>query len=71
MPKRDVESIRSKKKFVALLRRVADSIENGEAVRIQVARKRFEVPAAARLSVEHEISGTSEELELQLKWRRT
>jgi len=69
MASRDVESIRSRAKFVAALRRVADAIENHEPVRIQVASKRFVVPATARFSIEHEAEGADEELELQLKWR--
>jgi amphi-Trp domain-containing protein len=68
MADRDVERVKSKAKFVSTLRRVADSIEAGEPVRIQVAAKRFVVPPSAALSIEHEASGGEEELELQLKW---
>lgn len=68
MSDRDVERIRSKARFVSTLRRVADAIEAGEPVRIQVASKRFVVPAGAAMSVEHEAEGGNEELELQLKW---
>jgi amphi-Trp domain-containing protein len=70
MPNRDVESIRSRSKFVTLLRRVADAIEAGESVRIQVAKQRVVVPADAQLSVEHEVEGALTELELQLKWKQ-
>ncbi len=66
---RDVEREVSKAEFVATLRRVADAIERGEAVRIQVAQKRFTVPADATLSIEHEAEGGEQELELQLRWR--
>jgi amphi-Trp domain-containing protein len=69
MANRDVEAIRSRAKFVATLRRVADALEQGEPVRIQVAAKRFVVPAGAKLSIEHEVEGRDEELELQLSWR--
>jgi hypothetical protein len=69
MPNRDVESIRSKDKFLTLLRHVAAAPETNSAVRIQVAGKRFLVPSHAQLSVEHEVTGSEEELELQLKWR--
>jgi amphi-Trp domain-containing protein len=68
MTDRDVERIHSRAKFVATLRRVADAIEAEEPIRIQVAARRFVVPTGATLSVEHEISGTAEELEFQLKW---
>jgi amphi-Trp domain-containing protein len=71
MPDRDVETIRSRAKFIATLRRVADALESGTPVRIQVAAKRFIVPATAKLSVEHEVEGAEEELELQLSWRNT
>jgi amphi-Trp domain-containing protein len=70
MSERDVERALSREQFVATLRRVADAVERGEAFRIQVAERRFSVPADAELSVEHEASGESEELELQLRWRR-
>ncbi len=69
MPDRDVETIRSRAKFVAALRRVADSIERKEPVRIQVAGKRFLAPPTATLSIEHEVEGAHEELELQLRWQ--
>ena len=71
MANRDVETFRSKAKFIATLRRVADALENGQPVRIQVAARRFSVPAHATLSVEHEVEGTDEELELQLKWQNS
>lgn len=69
MADRDVERDVNREQFVATLRRVADSIEGGEAVRIQVAGKRFTIPATAELSIEHEAEGGEEELELQLRWR--
>ena len=69
MSDRDVEIIRSRAKFVATLRRVADAVEAKLPVRIQVGSKRFSVPAGARLSIEHEVSGRTQELELQLSWQ--
>ncbi len=69
MGDRDVERDVSREQFVATLRRVADAVESGEGVRIQVAGKRFTVPATADLSIEHEAEGGEEELELQLRWR--
>jgi amphi-Trp domain-containing protein len=68
---RDVERRVSPESFVATLRRVADALEKGEAVRIQVLNRRFTVPADAELSIEHEAEGGEEELELQLRWRST
>jgi amphi-Trp domain-containing protein len=68
MTDRDIEIDRSKSQFVSTLRRVADALEANMPVRIQVAGKRFTIPAHARFSVEHEVEGASEELELQLSW---
>ena len=69
MPDRDVETIASVSDFVAKLRRLADALESGTSFRIQIAGQRFRVPKNAELSVEHERSGDSEEVELQLRWK--
>jgi len=69
MADRDVEKIKSRAKFVATLRRVADAVESQKPVRIQVAGKRFLIPVGAELSVEHEVEGADEEVELQLRWQ--
>jgi amphi-Trp domain-containing protein len=68
MANRDVEVVRSRAKFVATLRRVADALEQHEVVRIQVAGKRIQIPVSAKLSIEHEVEGRDAELELQLSW---
>ncbi len=65
---RDVEKDCSKEYFIDTLRRIADTLESGERLRIQVAGKRFTIPGAARLSVEHEVEDGSHELEMQLSW---
>lgn len=65
---RDVEKIYSTKQFIAKLRRLADPLESGSAFSIQVAGKRIRVPANASISVEHERSEGTEEVEFQLKW---
>lgn len=70
MTERDVERAQNRDQFVATLRRLADALEQGEPFRIQVAAKRFVVPVDAELSVEHEVEGDQEELELQLRWSR-
>lgn len=69
MSDRDVERDCTTATFVESLRRLADALEKGEPFRIQVAGKRFVVPAEAKLSIEHEAEGGSEELEFQLKWK--
>lgn len=66
---RDVERNLSRDQFVATLRRVADALESGEPVRIQVANVRFTIPGDAALSIEHEAADGDEELELQLRWK--
>lgn len=65
---RDIEKVYSTKQFAAKLRRLADALENGSKFTIQVSGKRIHVPAHASISVEHEKSDSSEEVEFQLKW---
>lgn len=65
---RDVEKDCSKEYFVDTLRRIADSIEGGDRLRIQVSGTRVSIPGRARLSIEHEAEGGDHELELQLSW---
>ena len=67
---RDIEKGYSKAEFVAKLRRLADSIENGERFEIRIAGERIHVPARATFNIEHERSGGREEIEFQLKWTR-
>jgi amphi-Trp domain-containing protein len=71
MADRDVEKIQNKSEFVKTLRRIADAVEKGESFRIQVQEVRFSVPENAELSIEHEVSGSEEELELQFRWTRS
>lgn len=68
MPDRDLTRSYSRKQFVAKLRRLADAIEAAEPFTIQVAGERMRIPSDATFNVEHERSGTSEELEFQLLW---
>jgi amphi-Trp domain-containing protein len=69
MSDRDVERSVNQQQFIATLRRLADALESGEPFRIQVVDKRFTVPTHAELSIEHEVEGSQEELELQLRWQ--
>jgi amphi-Trp domain-containing protein len=66
---RDVEKEVDKARFVETLRRLADALEANEPFRIQVAQKRFTIPAGATLQIEHEADGGSEELALELVWK--
>ncbi|HEX6202886.1 MAG TPA: amphi-Trp domain-containing protein [Thermoanaerobaculia bacterium] len=69
MAERDIERDVSVDYFVSTLRRLADALERGEPIRIQVASRRFVVPAGARRVVEHEVAGGVEELALELQWQ--
>ncbi|MCE7902465.1 MAG: amphi-Trp domain-containing protein [Gammaproteobacteria bacterium PRO9] len=68
-PQRDIEKGYSKPEFVAKLRRLADSIESDSRFDIQIAGERIYVPVHATFTIEHERSGTEEEIEFQVKWR--
>jgi amphi-Trp domain-containing protein len=68
--KRDLTRTYSRGQFAAKLRRLADSVESGEAFTIQVAGERLHIPAGVTFNIEHERSGSDEELEFQLLWKR-
>lgn len=70
MTDRDLTRTYSRSQFAAKLRRLADSIETGAAFTIQVAGERLRVPADVTFNIEHERSGSDEELEFQLLWKR-
>jgi amphi-Trp domain-containing protein len=67
---RDIEKSYSIKQFVTKLRRLADALEHGDRFSIQVAGKRLYIPANASISIEHERSERSEEIEFQINWKR-
>ena len=69
--KRDVEKTYSKKQFIAKIRRLADSLEKDKKFNIQIAGERIYVPADAVVNIEHERSKGSEEIEFQIKWKRS
>lgn len=68
MSERDVEKIVARDPFIDTLRRIADSLEKGEAFRIQVLGERLTVPADAEFLIEHERGDEFEEIELQFRW---
>lgn len=70
MSDRDLTRAYSRAQFVAKLRRLADAIEAAEPFTIQVAGERLRIPAEATFNIEHERSGSNEELEFQLLWTR-
>ncbi|MEN0035479.1 MAG: amphi-Trp domain-containing protein [Cellvibrio sp.] len=65
---RDVEKGYSTSEFVAKLRRLADAIESGGKFEIQIDNERIYVPVRATYNIEHERSGSEEEIEFQIKW---
>jgi amphi-Trp domain-containing protein len=65
---RDVEKDYPKARFVEKLRRLADAIEDGRRFTISIAGERIHVPARAQYNLEHERSGSGEEIEFQIKW---
>ena len=65
---RDIEKAYSTSEFVAKLRRLADSLEQGEKFEIQIAGERVYVPVRAAFNIEHEREGKTEEVEFQIKW---
>ena len=68
MADRDLTKAYSRAQFVAKLRRLADAIESERAFTIQVAGERLHIPADAVFTIEHERSGSEQELEFQLLW---
>jgi amphi-Trp domain-containing protein len=67
--KRDIEQAYPTKQFVTKLRRLADCIEQGKRMRIQIAGERVSIPPDAVINIEHERSKSEEEIEFQLKWK--
>jgi len=65
---RDVEKINSAAQFVTNLRRLADALEKGRKLKIQIAGERVYVPMCAAFNIEHEREGDDEEIEFQMKW---
>ena len=68
---RDIEKTYPTKQFIAKLRRLADSLEKGEKFTIQIAGERINVPKDAIFNIEHERSSEEEEIEFQIKWKRS
>lgn len=70
MRKRDLTRTYTRAQFAAKLRRLADAIETGGTFTVQVAGERLTIPASVAFNIEHERSGSEEELEFQLLWRQ-
>jgi amphi-Trp domain-containing protein len=68
--KRDIEKEYPRRLFIAKLRRLADSLEQGKQFRIQVAGERVTIPPHAGITIEHEREKSGEEIEFQLRWKK-
>lgn len=66
---RDIEKTYSLPQFIEKLRRLADSLEQGERFAIQIAGERIYVPQHAVFNIEHERGDDEEEIEFQIKWK--
>jgi amphi-Trp domain-containing protein len=66
--KRDIERNYPAKQFVKKLRRLADCIEQGRRLQIQVAGERISIPSTAIINIEHERGTSSQDVEFQFKW---
>ncbi len=69
MSERDIEKSYTKEEFVDKLRRLADSIEQGENFRISIAGEAIYVPDRAEFTIEHERGDGENEIEFQIKWK--
>ena len=67
---RDLTRTYSRTRFVAKLRRLADSLEAVKPFTIQVAGEKLRVPGDVIFNIEHERTGDGDELEFQLLWTR-
>jgi len=68
---RDIEKTYPTAQFVEKLRRLADCIENGERFDIQIAGERIYVPVHSTFNIEHERDDEDEEIEFQIKWKKS
>jgi len=67
---REVEKTYSRMQAASKLRRIADAIEANASFRMQIGGERILVPADSEITFEHEREGRSEELEIQLRWKK-
>lgn len=68
--KGEVEKAYSTKEVVDKLRRLADALEGGKSLRLQIKGKRVSIPPSAAIEFEYESRGDGEEVEIELKWKR-
>ncbi|HEY0429625.1 MAG TPA: amphi-Trp domain-containing protein [Pyrinomonadaceae bacterium] len=67
----DVEKSYTTRENIAKLRRLADALEAGKFFEIQIAGQRIYVPPTASVEFEYEKTGDGEELEIEIKWKKS
>ena len=68
---KEVEKSYATKEVVGKLRRLADALEAEKTFEIQVAGERIYVPPYASVEFEYAREGDAEELEIEIKWKRS
>jgi amphi-Trp domain-containing protein len=67
---RDIEKDYPLPEFIDKLRRLADTLENGDRFQIDIAGERIHVPVRAHYNIAHERSDSGEEIEFQITWSK-
>ena len=69
-PEIDVEKVYSTTEVIGKLRRLADALEADKTFEIQIAGERIYVPPYATIEFEYEKIDDSEELEIEIRWKK-
>ena len=67
---REIEKSYSDKQTAHKLRRLAEALEQGKRFVITVKGRRISVPPTAKLTIEHDATGSEEELEIEVSWSK-
>lgn len=67
---REVEKSYRNSDVAKKLRRLADALEGGTPFLIQISGKRVRIPAHAKVEFEYEKQGNSEEVEIEVSWKK-
>lgn len=62
-----MEKTYTQKQYIAKIKRLIESLENGKAFTIQLKGKKIRIPANSEISIEYE-KDRKNELEFQIKW---
>lgn len=63
-----MEKTYTEKMYIAKIKRLIAALEKDKSFVIQVKGKKLRVPKNAKISIEFEKDGNSNELEFQIKW---